>query len=55
MEQGIRLLKKFNADAIFVTEDCKLFLTEGLLNNFTMLNDTKPKQHFGGQYENWKV
>jgi thiamine biosynthesis lipoprotein len=43
MEQGIKLLKRFSADAVFVTEDLKIFVTEGISNNFTMTKVTKPQ------------
>jgi Membrane-associated lipoprotein involved in thiamine biosynthesis len=32
LEKGLELIKKFQAEAIFLTEDCKIFATEGLMN-----------------------
>lgn len=36
LKDGIQLLKKYHAEAIFVAENLGLYLTEGLINNFTI-------------------
>lgn len=41
MERGIELLKVLNADALFVTEDYNVFVTEGLRCHFAMTNADK--------------
>ena len=39
VEQGTALLKKFGAEAVFATEDCKLYVTEGLVQSFRLSED----------------
>lgn len=36
VREGMQLLKKYHADAIFITENLGLYLTEGLINHFTI-------------------
>ncbi len=56
IEKGLKLLKRFKADGVFVADDSKIFVTEGLQKCFDLIGAKNVAVEQGeGNDENWEA